>query len=164
MIFGLVTGVGEEIVATLAAPFVRHVLHGSSQEFGLFLAAQAIGGITGGALAVWIGQRAAPGRLLAYGAIAVGVLDLAIFLYPLGYVAAWPAVTGIVLVGLPVALTTAGLLTLFQQNAPDTHLGRVFGTYAASQGIAMLAGTLTRRAARQAAGRHRRHLSAGPAT
>jgi len=142
MIFGLVTGVGEGVVATLVAPFVRHVLHGSSQEFGLFLAAQAIGGITGGAFAVWIGQRATAARLLTCGAVAVGVIDLAIFLYPLGYVAAWPAVLGIVLVGLPVALTMAGLMTLCQQNAPDTHLGRVFGAYAATQAIAMLAGAL----------------------
>jgi Na+/melibiose symporter-like transporter len=142
MTFGLVTGLGEGVVATLAAPFVRQVLHGSSQEFGLFLAAQAIGGLAGGALAVWIGPRAPAARLLTCGAIAVGVLDLAIFLYPLGYVAAWPAVTGIVLVGLPVALFMAGLMTLYQQNAPDAYLGRVFGAYAATQGIAMLAGTL----------------------
>lgn len=73
---------------------------------------------------------------------AVGLIDLAIFLYPLGYVAAWPAVTGIVLVGLPVALTMAGLMTLFQQNAADTYPGRVFGAFAATQGMAVLAGTL----------------------
>jgi Na+/melibiose symporter-like transporter len=142
MAFGLVTGLGEGVVATLAAPFVRHVLHGSSQEFGLFLAAQAIGGIAGGALAVWIGPRAAAARLLTSGAVAVGVMDLAIFLYPLGYVAAWPAVLGIALAGLPVALTMTGLMTLYQQNAPDSHLGRVFGAYAATQGTAILAGTL----------------------
>jgi Na+/melibiose symporter-like transporter len=142
MVFGLVTGVGEGIVATLIAPFIRHDLHGSSQEFGLFLAAQAIGGIAGGALAVWIGQQVSATRLLAYGAVAVGLIDLAIFLYPLGYVAAWPAVTGIVLVGLPVALTMAGLMTLFQQNAADTYRGRVFGAFAATQGVAVLAGTL----------------------
>ena len=143
MIFGLVTGVGEGVVATLIAPFIRHNLHGSGQLFGLFLAAQAIGGITGGALAVGVGQRISAAHLLAYGAVAVGFVDLAIFLYPLGYIAAWPAVTGIVIAGLPVALTTAGLMTLVQQSAPDTHLGRVFGAFAASQGIAMLAGTLT---------------------
>jgi Major Facilitator Superfamily len=157
---GLVTGVGEGVVATLAAPFVRHVLHGSSKEFGLFLAAQAIGGIAGGALAVWIGPRAPAARLLTCGAVAVGVMDLAIFLYPLGYNAAWPAVLGIVLVGLPVALTMAGLMTLYQQNAPDSHLGRVFGAYAATQGIAMLAGTLAG-GLRATTRRHRRHLRAG---
>jgi Na+/melibiose symporter-like transporter len=51
MIFALATSVGEGIVGTLFAPFFRHVLHGSSQGFGLFMAAQAIGGIAGGVLA-----------------------------------------------------------------------------------------------------------------
>ena len=143
MIFGLVTGVGEGVVATLAAPFVRHVLHGSSQAFGLLLAAQAIGGIAGGAVAVGIAQRVPAARLFSYGAIALGVIDLATFLYPLGYVAVWPAVAGSAIAGLPVALTTAGLMTLLQQDTADAFRGRVFGAFAATQGIAMLAGTLT---------------------
>jgi Na+/melibiose symporter-like transporter len=142
MAFGLVTGIGEGIVATLIAPFIRHDLHGSSQEFGLFLSAQAIGGITGGVLAVWISQQRSATAMLTYGAISVGVLDLAIFLYPLGYDAAWPALIGIILVGLPVALTVAGLMTLFQQSSSDGFRGRIFGAYGATQGVAILLGTL----------------------
>lgn len=142
MIFGLVTGVGEGIVATLAAPFVRHVLQGSSQAFGLLLAAQAIGGIAGGVVAVSLGQRVSAARLFSYGAVALGLIDLATFLYPLGYVAVWPAVTGSALAGLPVALTVAGMMTLFQQGTADSYRGRVFGAYGATQGFAVLAGTL----------------------
>jgi Na+/melibiose symporter-like transporter len=142
MIFGLVTGVGEGVVATLVAPFLRHVLDGSSQAFGLLLAAQAIGGIAGGALAISIGQRVPAPRLFSYGSVALGLADLAIFLYPLGYVAVWPAIVGSVLAGLPAALTMTGLMTLFHQNAADTYRGRVFGAFAATQGIALLAGTL----------------------
>lgn len=142
MIFGLITGMGEGIVGTLIAPFVRDVLHGSSQAFGFFLAAQAIGGIAGGVLAVSLGQRVPAARLLSYGSVVLGLVDLVIFLYPLGYVAAWPAVLGVVLAGLPAALTMAGLMTLFHQNAADSYRGRVFGAFAATQGIAMLAGTL----------------------
>jgi predicted MFS family arabinose efflux permease len=142
MIFGLVTGVGEGIVATLIAPFIRHVLHGSSEAFGLLLAAQAIGGIAGGAVAVSLGPRVRPARLFSYGAVALGLVDLATFLYPLGYVAVWPAVVGSVLAGLPVALTVAGMMTLFQQGTADSYRGRVFGAYGAVQGLAILAGTL----------------------
>jgi Na+/melibiose symporter-like transporter len=142
IIFGLVTSVGEGIVATLFAPFFRHVLHGSSQGFGLFMAAQAIGGIAGGLLAASLGQRVPASRLFSYGAIAFGLVDLAIFLYPLGYVAIWPAMVGIIVTGLPAALNMAGLLTLFQQNTQDAYRGRVFGAFAAAEGIAMLAGTL----------------------
>jgi Na+/melibiose symporter-like transporter len=142
MTFGLVTGVGEGIVATLIAPFIRHVLHGSSQEFGLLLAAQSIGGIAGGLLAVSLGQRVPAARLLCYGSVALGLVDLATFLYPLGYVAVWPAVVGIALAGLPVALAVAGLMTLFQRGTADTYRGRVFGAYGATQGFAILAGTV----------------------
>lgn len=142
MIFGLITSVGEGIVGTLFAPFFRHVLHGSSQGFGVFLAAQAIGGIAGGLLAASIGQRVRPARLLSYGAVAFGLGDLGIFLYPLGYAAVWPAMAGIIIVGLPVALTMAGLLTLFQQNTADSYRGRVFGALAAAEGTAMLTGAL----------------------
>jgi Na+/melibiose symporter-like transporter len=142
MVFGLITSVGEGIVGTLFAPFFRHVLHGSSQEYGLFMAAQAIGGIAGGMVAASLGQRVPARHLFSCGAIAFGLIDLAIFLYPLGYVAVWPALAGIIIAGLPGALNMAGLLTLFQQNTQDSHRGRVFGAFAATEGIAVLAGTL----------------------
>lgn len=142
MIFGLITSIGEGVVGTLFAPFFQHVLHASSQAFGLFMAAQAIGGIAGGALAASLGQRVPASRLLSYGAIAFGLTGLAIFLYPLGYVAVWPAMAGVIIAGLPAALTMAGLLTLFQQHTQDSHRGRVFGALAATEGAAVLTGTL----------------------
>jgi Na+/melibiose symporter-like transporter len=142
MIFALVTSVGEGIMSTLFTPFVEHVLHGSSQEFGLVVAAQAVGGILGGVLAAGFGHRVRAARLLSCGAIVFGLVDLAIFLYPLGYVAVWPAVVGMVVVGLPGALTMAGLMTLFQRSTADSHRGRVFGALSAIEGITVLAGTL----------------------
>ena len=142
MIFALVTSAGEGIMSTLFTPFVEHVLHGSSQEFGLVVAAQAVGGILGGALAAGFGHRVRASRLLSCGAIAFGLVDLAIFLYPLGYVAVWPAVAGMIIVGLPGALTMAGLMTLFQRSTSDSHRGRIFGALSAVEGVAVLAGTL----------------------
>ena len=142
MIFALVTSVGEGTMSTLFTPFVEHVLHGSSQAFGLVVAAQAVGGIAGGALAASSGHRARASRLLGYGAIAFGLVDLAIFLYPLGYVAVWPAVAGMIVVGLPGALTLAGLITLFQRHSEESYRGRVFGAVSAVEGVTVLAGTL----------------------
>lgn len=142
LVFAVITSVGEGIVGTLFAPFFRHVLYGSSQSFGLFMAAQAIGSIVGGAVVTSVGPRLPASRLFSYGAIGFGALDLAIFLYPLGYVAVWPATVGIVLVGLPGALCAAGLLTLFQRNTEDSHRGRVFGAIGAVDGAAVLAGSL----------------------
>ena len=76
------------------------------------------------------------------GAVAFGLVDLAIFLYPLGYVAVWPAVAGMIVVGLPGALTLAGLITLFQRSSEDAYRGRVFGAVSALEGVTVLAGTL----------------------
>ena len=142
MIFALVTSVGEGIMSTLFTPFVRHVLHGSSQEFGLVVAAQAVGGIAGGMVAASLGHRARASRLLSCGAIVFGLVDLAIFLYPLGYVAVWPAAVGMIVVGVPGALCLAGLTTLFQRSSEDSYRGRVFGAISTLEGITILAGTL----------------------
>src|SRR5579862_7380910 len=142
MIFALVTSVGEGIMSTLFTPFVEHVLHGSSQAYGLIVAAQAVGGIAGGVVAAAAGHRARASRLLSFGAIAFGLVDLAIFLYPLGYVAVWPAIAGMIIVGVPGALALAGLITLFQRNTEDAYRGRVFGAISTVEGVTVLAGTL----------------------
>ena len=142
MIFALVTSVGEGIMSTLFTPFVEHVLHGTPQDLGLIVAAQAVGGIVGGIVAAASGHRARASRLLSYGAIVFGLVDLAIFLYPLGYVAVWPAIVGMIIVGLPGALTLAGLITLFQRSSEDSYRGRVFGAVSALEGVTVLVGTL----------------------
>jgi Na+/melibiose symporter-like transporter len=142
MIFALVTSVGEGIMSTLFTPFVEHVLHGTPQDLGLIVAAQAVGGIVGGIVAAASGHRARASRLLSYGAIVFGLVDLAIFLYPLGYVAVWPAIVGMIIVGLPGALTLAGLITLFQRSSEDSYRGRVFGAVSTLEGVTVLAGTL----------------------
>jgi hypothetical protein len=69
-------------------------------------------------------------------------VDLAIFLYPLGYVAVWPAIAGMIVVGLPGALALAGLITLFQRSSEDAYRGRVFGALSVLEGVSVLAGTL----------------------
>jgi Na+/melibiose symporter-like transporter len=142
MIFALVTSVGEGIMSALFTPFVEHVLHGSAQDLGFILAAQAVGGIAGGMAAAASGHRVRAARLLGGGAVVFGLVDLAIFLYPLGYVAVWPAIAGMIIVGLPGALTLAGLVTLFQRGSEDSYRGRVFGALSALEGISVLAGTL----------------------
>ena len=152
MIFVLVTSIGEGIMSTLFVPYVRHVLHGSSQAYGLVAAVQAIGGIAGGVIAASAGRRVSASQLLGWGAVAFGAVDLGIFLYPLGYVAVWPAAVGMVIVGVPGALTLAGAMTLFQRSTDDAFRGRVFGALGAVEGVAILAGTLCAGFLAQAAG------------
>jgi Na+/melibiose symporter-like transporter len=140
--FVLVTAIGEGIMSTLFAPFVRSVLHGGSDAYGIVVAVQAIGGIIGGFCAVSLAQRFSAARMVGVGAVLFGLVDLAIFLYPLGYVAVWPTALGMIIVGLPGAVTIAGLMTLFQRNTADSHRGRVFGALGAAEGVAVLLGTV----------------------
>ena len=125
--FVVVTGVGEAVVAALMAPFVRDVLGGSARSYGVILSAQAVGGVGGGLLASAAGHRFTPRLLLGAGAIAFGLLDLVLFLYPLAYAATWPAVALMVAVGLSAALAMAGLVTLVQLSTEDDNRGRVVG-------------------------------------
>lgn len=142
MIFLLVTTIGEGIMSTLFAPFVRDALHGTSQQYGLIVSVQAIGGIAGGLLAAGLGDRANPARLLGWGAFAFGALDLITFLYPLWHPAVWPAVILMVVVGIPGAFMTAGAMTLLQRHATVSHRGRIFGALGAIEGISVVAGTV----------------------
>ncbi|MDI6102457.1 MFS transporter [Actinoplanes sp. NEAU-A12] len=141
MVFTLITGIGEAAMSTLMAPFVHDVLHGSAQTYGTIMSAQAIGGIIGGLLTTIYGHRFAPRHLLGYGAVVFGLLDLALFLYPLVTRSPWPAVILMAVVGLPGALTMAGLMTIFQTATDDSHRGRVFGALVTLDSAAMLAAT-----------------------
>jgi Na+/melibiose symporter-like transporter len=142
LLFELITGVGEAVMGTLMAPFVRDVLHGSARAYGLILSNQAAGGIIGGFAAAIAGKRIPAHLLLGAGALAFGLLDLAFFLYPLLTHALWPAVTLMIVIGLPSALTIAGLFTVVQAATLDAHRGRIFGLASVVEGGAMLTGAL----------------------
>lgn len=141
-LFALVTSAGEGIMATLMAPYVRDVLHGSGSVYGYIVSVQAVGGIAGGLLAAVVGHRFAPAKLWGFGAVAFGAIDLVLFLYPLAYPQLWPAFTCMVAVGVPGAFTGAGLMTVYQRAAGDAWRGRVVGALTAVEGCSMLVGTL----------------------
>jgi Na+/melibiose symporter-like transporter len=143
LLFIAVASVGEGIMGTLFAPFVRSVLHGSRKIYGLIVSAQAIGGIAGGLIAASAGHRVRPHRLLGWGAVAFGAIDLMLFLYPLAWPAWPPAIALMILVGMPGALMLTGALTLVQRNTADANRGRIFGSLNAVEGVAIAAGTMT---------------------
>ncbi|MGD1221693.1 MFS transporter [Streptomyces krungchingensis] len=141
VVFLLVTGVGEGIMSTLFAPFVRTVLHASAGAYGLIVAAQAVGGIGGGLLAASIGNRLSATRALGWAAIMFGLMGFALFLYPLRLAAVWPAVVLMILAGFPGALMVTSVMTLLQRHTTDSHRGRVFGALGTTEGIAIVTGT-----------------------
>ena len=141
--FWLITSFGEGIWGTLFAPYVRSVLDGGPEALGVISGIQAVGGVVGGLVVATFGSRWQPRRMLGLGALAFGVVDLAIALYPLGYLHAWPAAALMVVVGLPGAIMSAGLMTLFQQHTDDRERGRVFSLLLLVRSSVQVLGSLT---------------------
>jgi MFS family permease len=137
----LITSTGEGIMGTLFAPYVRHVLHGGGQIFGLISGVQAIGGVIGGFVVAVLAERWSPVTMVWAGSIVFGLIDLAIFLYPLLWVTPWPAVGGMILVGVPGALVVAGSMTLFQRHTTDDRRGRVFSLLSLAQAVSVVIGS-----------------------
>lgn len=136
----VITGTGEGIFATLAAPFVADVLGGDGDAYGLFLSVQAVGGIAGGlAVAAWPGG-ASPRSLLGWGTVVFGLADLALFTYPLAWPALWPALVLIAVAGVPAAAAMAGLTTLAQRAAQEHRRGALFGLLVSAQAATSLLG------------------------
>lgn len=141
MLMLLITNTGEGIMGTLFAPYVRHVLHGSGQVYGLITGVQAIGGVVGGFIVAVVAERWSPVTMVWAGSILFGLVDLAIFLYPLLWVTPWPAAAGMIVVGLPGAILVAGTMTLYQRHTTDERRGRVFSLVSLAQAVSVVVGS-----------------------
>jgi Na+/melibiose symporter-like transporter len=142
LVFTFIAMLGEGVMGTLFVPFVRDVLHGSGEDYGVVVAVQAIGGVVGGLVAASLGARRSAVHMFGAGCVVFGLIDLTMFLYPLVYVAVWPAIVCMIVVGLPGAVLMAGYSTLLQRNAADAYRGRVVGALGVVRGIAVVVGTL----------------------
>jgi Na+/melibiose symporter-like transporter len=141
LVFALITATGEGIMGTLFAPYVRDVLHSGAATLGVITSVQAVGGIVGGFVVAGLGERLSPVLMLGAGSVVFGLVDLAIFLYPLLLDSAWPAAVGMIVVGVPGALVMAGLMTLLQRYTLDAQRGRVFSLLFVARSVAMVVGT-----------------------
>ena len=159
-VFWLITSFGEGIWGTLFAPYVRSVLDGGAEALGVISGIQAVGGLVGGIFAATFAARWQPRLMLGVGALVFGTVDLAIALYPLGYPHPWPAAALMVVVGLPGAIMSAGMMTLFQQETDDRERGRVFSLLLLVRSSFQVLGSLTAGRARR---RARHHPGAGVA-
>lgn len=138
--FGLVTGIGEGLMDTLFAPFVRAELGGSARTYGLIVSSQAVGGIAGGLVAAVFGARLPAATMWGVGSVLFGLVDLTLFCYPIVSDSMIPAFVCMIVVGVPGAFTIAGSTTVLQRFTRDASRGRVFGALSAAQGIAVLVG------------------------
>ena len=140
--FSLITAVGEGIMGTLFTPYVKDVLEGNAATLGTINSAQAVGGILGGFVAAAAARRWTPRALFGWGAVVFGLIDLAIFFYPVLYVAAWPAVLGMALVGFPGAVCIAARTTLMQDHSTDAQRGRIFALLFGVSALSLTAGAV----------------------
>ncbi len=120
------TSIGEGIFAALLVPFVTRALHGSGQDYGWFVGLQAVGGLVGSLVIGRFGQRIAPRWLIGFGTLGLGLVDLAIFLYPLFLPGVTLALILIMMAGLPAAGSSLGTMTLLQKTVASAYLGRIF--------------------------------------
>ena len=140
-LFWAVSGIGEGLFSALFAPFVTTVLQGGSVAFGTIVAAQAVGGLVGSAAIGHIGKRISPGKLLGYGALGLGAIDLCTINAHRVAPGLLLPVIFMVLVGIPGSGIDVGSTTLIQTTVADEYRGRIFGAISATGALFMLVGT-----------------------
>jgi MFS family permease len=136
--------IGEGVLSGLFPVYVGDALGGGALELGWMMSAQAVGGLVGGVAATWFALRWAPVRMMIIGLLCSGALDLVIFNLPRfvrGPGALIPVLVLFVIVGVPIAVLTAGAMTLLQTEVVDEMRGRVFGFVMVVQSGVMLLGT-----------------------
>lgn len=144
VVFGVIaiSSLGEGVMGTAFWVYVDEVLHGGTLEAGWLMSAQAIGGLAG---AFVIGAKAkgsSPLRLLGWGAVGLGVIDLVIFNYPAFLPGIWLALVLFVIAGLPVTAFGTGFTTAIQTATDDLYRGRVFGALSTTMALLMIVGAL----------------------
>ncbi len=142
LVFMIITAIGEGLTITLFVPWVEDALHSNAAGYGALLSAQAIGGLAGAIVIGRLGSRIDPVRLLYWGALLFGVIDLGLFTYPAIYPHIWVALVVITIVGVPGAAMGAARMTLQQVFSADSHRGRVVGTLTALSAVGSLCGAL----------------------
>jgi MFS family permease len=142
LVFALITAIGEGLTSALFVAWVVGPLHSDGTGYGWVLSTQAIGGLAGALVIARLGARLQPLRLLIWGALAFGAIDLLLFTYPVLYPHIAPALVMLVIVGVPGAAMGAATTTLQQSQTRDSHRGRVVGAIGAVAGLGALVGAI----------------------
>lgn len=136
--------VSQGLFLVLFVLFVIDALHGSDADVGLLRGIQAVGSVAAGAALGAFAVAARPRRLITIGALAFGLVSLAVWNLPALTTTVWPYVAMFALVGAPGVLLSTGYVSTIQTAATDR--GSAFAAYglvnAAGQGLGLLAAGL----------------------
>lgn len=134
-----VTGVAilaDGILSALLVVYVRDMLGGSAAALGWLMTARGLGGLLGGFLLGYAGNRLSIDRLLPLCLTAFGALLLITF-----NVALLPLVLALVaLVGIAAAGWQISLQVLLQASVAERYRGRIFGAYGTLNALLGLVG------------------------
>jgi MFS family permease len=139
--FSLITAIGEGVLGALFVPWVTDILHGDDLVYAAVLSTQAVGGLLGAVLVGRYLRDVSPARMLGVGAVLFGLIDLVLFTYPVVAPVIWPALIGMVIVGVPATAIGVGLTTIQQTEVADSHRGRVVGLFGTAIAIGAFFGT-----------------------
>ncbi|HEX6556599.1 MAG TPA: MFS transporter [Ktedonobacteraceae bacterium] len=133
---------GDGVMSVLFPVFVYRVLHGEALQIGQLMSAQALGGLLGGLLLGWLGQRMMSRWSIGLSSLAAGCTDLLIFNFPAFFPFYWVSVGLFIAVGV-ITTFRAGREALLQAKSPDAYRGRIFGALGMVTGLLSLIGTIT---------------------
>jgi predicted MFS family arabinose efflux permease len=129
---------GGVMMDPLSAPFILDVVKAGAEIFGILAAVQAIGGLVGSVVASRFVTKLSPALIFGWSEIVLGLVLFVRYNIP-----TLPVVFAMtMLTGLPASLGMGALNTLFQQNVPDSHLGRISGALNATIGLLSIFGVL----------------------
>lgn len=145
LIVALIVNIAQGLFVVLFVVFVARSLHGDSSEIGLLRGVQAIGAIAAGLVLARTG-RVSAARLTAWAAIAIGLLDLAVWNTPKLTTAEPVYVALFIAAGAPGIALVTGLTSAMQLATGERQRGTAFAAMGAAgaigQGLGMLAGGL----------------------
>jgi hypothetical protein len=120
--------------------YVDEALGGGTREAGWLMSAQAIGGLAGAVVIGAWGKTRRPLFLLGWGAIGLGLIDLATFNYPAFIPGIGLGLIFMAVVGVPATAFGTGYAAAIQSGAGDAYRGRVFGALGATSALFMIFG------------------------
>jgi MFS family permease len=118
-----ITSLGGTLIDPLFVPFVQDQLHAGAEARGLLSTVGAIGGLFGGLIIGWIGNRIPRRYVIGGGAVIVGLFMVAIYNQTDLTIA---AVLTFIMTIIVIAFSVASQ-TLLQTATTDQYRGRVYG-------------------------------------